>query len=147
MAQRTGLPEEKASQHLRFLQSRGLLRAVRTGPRVFYQARADPLVRHAIPLLEALRDAVRTESADDLFRLVTAFTHPRRQVVVRCLAARAGAVDDVAARTGISKPAVFRHLAKLTRRGFVGCTEAGEYVLLRPASIFGRRLLQIALES
>ena len=147
LAQRTGLPEEKASQHLRLLQSRGLLRAVRTGPRVLYLARADPLVRHAVPLLAALRDAVRAEVADDLLRQLTAFTHPRRQVLVRCLADRPGDVDELAMRSGISRPALFRHLRKLVCRGFVGCTQEGAYVLLRPDSIFGRCLLQIALET
>ena len=146
LAQRLGLPEEKASQHLRLLQSRGILRAIRTGPRVIYQARADPLVRHAVPLLAALRDAVCVDSADELCRLVTAFTHPRRQVLVRCLATQPGDVDELGARCSISRPAIFRHIKKLSRRGFVGCSESGAYILLRPESTFGRRLLQIAIE-
>ncbi|MEI6210558.1 MAG: ArsR family transcriptional regulator [bacterium] len=146
LAQRTSLPEEKASQHLRLLQSRGLLRAMRTGPHVSYHARADPLVKHAEPLLAALCDAVRVESAEDLLSEVTAFTHPRRQVLVRCLAEKPLDAVALAARSKISMPAVFRHLRKLRRRGLVGCTSEDTYVLLRPESRFAQRLLQIAVE-
>ena len=147
LAQRTGLQVEKASMHLRLLQSRGLLRAGRVGPRVYYAARADPLVRHAGPMLAVLRRAVVKESANDMRRVFTCFTHPRRQILVRCLASGPCDGDVLAARCRMSHSAAFRHLDKLQRRGIVSRDEDGVYTLLRPATLLGRRLLRIALDA
>lgn len=147
LAQRVKLPLEKASVHLRLLQARGLIRASRVGARVFYEARPDPLVRHATPLLQGMRRAVIKDSAADIRRVVTGFTHPRRQILVRCLADGPCDLDVLAARGRMSRSAAFRHLGKLERRGFVMHDADQIYTLLQPVSPIARRLLQIALKS
>lgn len=140
-----GLAESRASRELRALQSRGLLLAERIGRNVLYHLRTDPLVPQAVPMLAALVAAIERGDplASRLFAL-TAFTHPRRILIVRALAQRPSAPLALAAACQISPPALSRHLAKLVRRRVV---EAEETVLHLNSALTGypRDLLDLAL--
>ena len=55
LAEEAGIGLSRASQELRRLQSRGLLRATRTGSFVHYRPEPDPQVPDAKPLLLAMK--------------------------------------------------------------------------------------------
>ena len=116
-----GVSAVLASLYLRSLSARGLLAARREGRWVFYRPAADPSVRVAADLLQALDSAFasKRDPTKEIFRQATAFTHPRRVQIVRALANGAMAMDALARNTAIGRFALRRHLAKLCRRGFV----------------------------
>jgi len=129
--QSCGLSEPKASQHLRLLQSRGLLAATRISRYVSYDAKPDPSVGHAADFLEAMRASLRRrETPAEQIRAFTAFTHPRRILIVRALAEKAMDGVGLAGTCHISLPALHRHLRKLERRGLVRCPTRGDYELV-----------------
>lgn len=109
------------SQYLRTLEARGLLTARRTGRWVVY--RLSPATRQNAMsgLVAALRATFRCESkpVTTIFRLATAFTHPRRIEIFRALQAGPRTPREIQAVTGISGWALSRHLRKLEARGFV----------------------------
>ena len=116
------VPVNQASQFLRALQSRGLIQANRDGRAVRYLAQPDPLVPSAAPILQAMRQELihRKRSAQEVKRIMTAFTHPRRIVVLARLQQYGGNTEEtLAAVTDISPRALKRHLEKLLSRGLV----------------------------
>lgn len=141
-----GLPVAVASRELRRLQSRGILRAWRSGRDVRYRFEADPMVHDAVRLVPVLRDGFRGDSMafpDLCFRLATGFTHVRRIGIVRALAEGPAGFDDLSRRTGIQKSALARHLAKLVRRGLVDKNH-GLYGISSTPVPLARRLLELA---
>jgi DNA-binding transcriptional ArsR family regulator len=118
-----GLAPAVASVHLRTLAARGLLRAHRSGPWVHYSLEPDPSIPEAGALVRALRRALKTDAraVEHVYRLSTAFTHPRRQAVYEELRKGECTPAELGRRTGMSRFALRRHLAKLTERGFALC--------------------------
>ena len=82
-------------------------------------------------------------SIERIFKLATAFTHPRRIEVFRALTRGGGTADQLKAATRISRQAFARHLAKLKARGFV-VDRAGSYVAATPRDGLGRALARLA---
>lgn len=116
------LPFTTASQYLRLLQSRGLCRAVRTGKWVLYELHADRSVEGTIPLLSGLKRVLssQTDDFEGIIRTLTAFTHPRRiELVAHLCGSGHQSVEDLRKKTGMSSPAIFRHVDKLVRHGLV----------------------------
>ena len=76
-----------ASQELRRLQSRGLLRRSCQGLSVVYLPIPDPQVPSAAPLLQALKAAFASEPESDesIVRIAKALGHERRIAIVRAL--------------------------------------------------------------
>jgi DNA-binding transcriptional ArsR family regulator len=126
IARRARTSEAVASEYLRALQARGLIRAERVSRWVRYAPDPDPLVKGSRRLLAALRRALLAEgrSEAELIRALTAFTHPRRLDIMGCLL-REGptSFERLSARTRISQPALSRHLRKLEARGVVACED------------------------
>ena len=91
------------------------------GGRVEYRPSPATSEDAAGELVTALRLVFRrrAESVDALFRLATAFTHPRRIEVFRAVKNGADSFGKLQAVTHISTRALSRHLAKLEARGFV----------------------------
>jgi len=144
VALRLELPLPVASQALRALEARGLLSARRVGRRVQYRVRAassDP----GYPLANPLRLALRREPAavEAIFRLCTAFTHPRRIEIFRALTAERRTWSQLRAVTRIPGPSLLRHLGKLNARGFV-ISRLGIYSAMSPEDTFGRALARLA---
>lgn len=110
-----------ASQYLRFLNARSLLLAERQGRWVRYRPAANRSVGGYDALLAALKGALSAhgDPVETVFRLVTAFTHPRRLRLIRALTAGPASVSALMRVTHISRQALTRHLAKLQSRGFV----------------------------
>ena len=122
VAKELRLPLPLASQYLRDLQARGVLKVRRRSRWVFYAAKPDSSVQHAAPLLAALAAAidVRATTLRDIVRLLDGCSHPRRLIILRHM--RRAPVESLLKlrhETGISVPALKRHLAKLERCGWV----------------------------
>jgi len=146
--QACSLSEPQASHHLRLLQSRGLLSATRISRWVHYAAVPDPQVHQAAAFLKALQAAVRQEEPlDRQIRALTAFTHPRRILLARALAERPMNSNELAAGCQMSKPALYRHLAKLERRSMITRLDDNTFELMRPMHGFSRALLRLVLAS
>ncbi|MBI2192145.1 MAG: winged helix-turn-helix transcriptional regulator [Planctomycetes bacterium] len=136
-----------ASPYLRILNARGLLRVERSGREVLYTLGPDKNVPQATPLVKSLRSALASGcSLDRLFRSLTAFTHPRREVLFRALEEPGLGLRDLKRRTGISSGALRRHLRKLTARGFVASGKSA-YTRIVPQDAFCRALAELALAS
>lgn len=122
IAREVRFDEAQVSLALRALQARGLIAAVRISRWVRYVPEPDPSVPSAKPLLTALRRALRSGGMSDaeIIRVVTAFTHPRRLAMLRCLHLRAPlSLETLSTACGISMPAANRHFHKLLARGML----------------------------
>jgi DNA-binding transcriptional ArsR family regulator len=143
LAKETRLPVPVACQYLRDLQARGLISVARRSRWTFYADTPDASVGHAAPLLAAARLAFADESYSPrkAQRVLQGFTHPRRIAVLRVLAG-ADAVGLTALRraTGISEPALVRHLVKLEACGLI-CRQEGAWAMARPLPRLAQRLL------
>jgi len=134
VALENGISEVSATQCLRALNSRGLLRVSRVSRWVEYRIGHDPLVSGTEELVEALCTQLRGKGdvIDRTFKDVTAFTHPRRILIVGVLTRHKRLwFSELRALTGISTPALSKHLAKLRRRGLVDA-DGDRYCCCKP---------------
>lgn len=116
LAAREGLGESRASQELRRLQSRGLVRAIRTGRKVCYWPLTDPQVPSAQPLLEVYTKIFARHprfSYSEGVRLARAFSHPRRLSVTRELLRGPRGFRALSNAVGGSRASLHRHLRVL----------------------------------
>jgi len=121
-----------------------LLTSRRTGRHVDYRLSAT-LSEPARTLRLALRSAFLRDPLpmDLIFKLATAFTHPRRIEIFRTLNSGVRTLDQIQVATQISSPALIRHLRKLKARGFVA-GELGAYAAAEPPNGMGRALARLA---
>ncbi len=147
VADRLRLPLSLASEYLRALEARGLLTASRLKQRVKYQPCPGTTSAPGSILLTALRADFRsqTQTVASIFRLATAFTHPRRIEIFRALKGTPRTLDQLGVVTGIPARALRRHVGKLEARGFVICHEGIHLIVNQPGG-FGRALARLALE-
>jgi len=147
VANALGQPLSLTSEYLRALEARGLLRAHRTGRRVVYRPNSAPGGGHASGLVAALRKTFQREThpVETIFRMATAFTHPRRLEIVRALQAGPRTAQQIQTATGISGWALWRHLRKLEARGFV-ISRRGFHALAHWPDGLGRQLARLARE-
>lgn len=144
IAERLRKPLPLASQYLRVLEARGLLQARRAGRKVEYRLRSangDIGSRMA----EALRSTFqgKSEPVETVFRLATAFTHPRRIEIFRAIHVQPRTLAQLQTTTHISSWALRRHLRKLQARRFVACSE-GFYFAVGRTDDLGRELARLA---
>jgi len=145
IAHRLGLSPSLASQALRALNARGLLRARRVGKYVYYI----PGANRSIPNSDRLLQVIQKEFANDkkpsinIFQYCTAFTHPRRILIIKTLCNDPMQLKDIAFKTKIPTSALDRHLRKLIDRGFVSHAD-GRYACSVPRNQFARVLLHFA---
>jgi DNA-binding transcriptional ArsR family regulator len=144
LAGRLDLSLPLASQYLRALEARGLLKARRAGRKVEYRLRSsngDEVSR----LAEALRRTFqrKTEPVETVFRLATAFTHPRRIEIFRAIHLQPRTLTQLQSATHISGWALARHLRKLEARHFVACRQ-GFYFTVGRTDVLGRELARLA---
>lgn len=125
LAAAAGLSEPRASQELRRLQARGLVRAVRQGRYLVYRPVPDPKVPSAKLLLAAARAALAGRPDAETLRVAQAFGHDRRLTIVRTLLRGPQRASRLCATTGIPVPALFRHLGILAAGGLVRRTRSG----------------------
>ena len=134
-----------ASQYLRALEARGLMSASRTGRRVRYRINKAPSGVAARELILALQRTFQVEAnpVDRLFKLVTAFTQPRRIEIFRALKQKPQDARQLKMLSGMSAHALARHLRKLESRGFIEFG-LGRYSVREPTEGFGRALVRLA---
>lgn len=139
------LPLSVASQSLRAMEARGLLAAHRMGRHVHYRIN-EPLLPQPRELVTALESILKPQdtSLESIFHQATAFTHPRRIEIFRCLKHKSRTLSQLHAATHISTPALSRHLEKLELRHFVVCSREGIYAATVPAGPFGQALARLA---
>ena len=125
LAAAAGLSEPRASQELRRLQARGLVRAERQGRYLIYRPVPDPKVPSAKPLLAAARSALAGRPDAETLHVARAFGHDRRLTIVRTLRRGPQPARNLPAATGIPEPALFRHLRVLQAGGVVRRTRTG----------------------
>jgi len=144
VADRLGVPLAVTSQYLRALNARGLLRARRKGRYVQYRARPDEDIPEARALLGALRQTFmdEPEPVEAIFRVATAFTHPRREEIFRALQGPGLTVEELRAKTHISAAAIGRHVEKLLSRGFV-VLDGSVYRSVTPSGRFAQTLARL----
>ncbi|MBI3987101.1 MAG: ArsR family transcriptional regulator [Lentisphaerae bacterium] len=145
MARRIGVSRPVASMYLRALNARGFLKAQRSGTWVSYRPAADRSNPNAAELLSALEDAfaARKDSMGGIYRLITAFTHPRRLDIVRALQAGELTAREIRMRIDISRDALRRHLRKLQARGFL-IQNDGRWRCACPRAPLAATLLRLA---
>lgn len=145
VAEHLHLPLSLASEYLRALEGRGLLAARRLGRRVEYRPCPATGQGSAAALGAALRGTFKreTQAVAVIFRLATAFTHPRRIEIFRILQAGPQTLGQIQAATRFSSWAALRHLRKLEARGFVAGQD-GIYVVARRPDDLGRELARLA---
>ena len=143
---RLGLP--LTSEYLRALESRGLLAVRRVGRRVTYRTapRTDP--RRTQTLVTALRRVFQHEAQPiaTVFKLATAFTHPRRLKIFRALQVEPRTLGQIQTTTRVPGRALSRHLKKLAARGFI-TRHRRRYHVNRSACAFGRELARLAVQT
>ena len=139
------VPLPVASLYLRALEARGLLIARRVNRRTIYRPSAKPSMRAPRTLLPALKLVLMqdTESVEQLFKLATAFTHPRRIEVFRLLAKRSRSLGQIVAQHGMCRRTLRRHLKKLESRNFVVCKKR-VYRTVIASNQFSRALALLA---
>jgi DNA-binding transcriptional ArsR family regulator len=110
-----------ASEYLRALEARSLLIARRNGRWVQYEPAngesEEPRHRLGAAVSAELKKGGKV--AEKVFRLATAFTHPRRIEVYRALRGGPATLSELKQATRIAERALLRHLEKLNARGFV----------------------------
>lgn len=132
---------ESVSNHLKELMAVGLITRRHAGPYAYVRSAAayslkTPSGRMAACLHERLRK-VNTKNREtwdaalaEIFALATAFTHPRRLVLLSILAHGERSTTDLGMRFPMSGAALSRHCTKVIDRGFAVARRNSKKVLL-----------------
>ncbi len=114
--------QSAASQELRRIQSRGLLRAQREGTRLVYRMAADPQVSSAAPLLKAVQTALADYPRDrdlEMAAIAAGLAHERRIRMVRILLDGPLPLAKLQTAARIPSHPLHVHLTTLQAGGFV----------------------------
>lgn len=133
LAAAVGIGQSDASQELRRLQSRGLLRRIRQGRRILYRFRPDPQVPSAAPLLQALKTVLdnRPPAKDAIIRrLAAGLAHETRIKLARELQNGPRRNADLVKALRLAPNAVHRHVRRLIAAGWV--RREGAWLLFAP---------------
>jgi len=151
VAQLLELSMPLTSLYLRALEARGLLSAHRKGRWVHYRLPSVETHGPAAALVAALRQEFQHGrcSTEAIFKLGTAFTHPRRIEIFRALQPQPLSFIQLQAATRLGGRALQRHLRKLHQRGFVRRQRKGFYAAVTLGgneAALGRALAILATE-
>ena len=122
LAHSLGIGASDASQELRRIQSRGVLKSSREGLRVVYRPEADPQVSTAAPLVKALKAAFSRfpqERDEEMCKLAFGLAYPRRIAIARSLQAAPQSEGDLCLALKLSSFAVFSHTKILRESGWI----------------------------
>ncbi|MBA4386761.1 MAG: hypothetical protein C0404_02200 [Verrucomicrobia bacterium] len=148
MARKFDMPLSVVCKYLREINARGLIKARRETRFVSYHPIPDASVQQSSVLLQALAASFREQKnpIESIFRTVTAFTHQRRIEILAAISSGAKTFSGIRHKTGISTPALVRHLRKLTRHGILQQAEGDEgYAIVDGRSTLQAALLKMAL--
>lgn len=133
LAEEAGIGQSDASQELRRLQSRGLLRRLRRGRRILFRPQPDPQVPSAAPLLKALKAVLTAESPardPEICRIAMGFAHETRLRIARELARKPRRLAPLATALRLSPSTLAHHLHWLRAGGWVRAE--GAWLLYTP---------------
>lgn len=149
IARQLGISLSLASQCLRALNARGLIFARRSGPWVYYSPRANKSIPNSVCLLQAIQKTFTTDKnpIENIFQYSTAFTHPRRIIIVKTLWKSPMQLHEISLTSNIPSRATSRHLRKLVGRGFLKCADHKYALCPIPRHEFACFLLHIARRS
>jgi len=121
IARSENLTEVVASQHLRRLHEHGFLQLKRKSKWAFYQAESPLKGSYAEYIFTPLKKKLihGNNRTEDIFRVFTAFTHPRRIEITKALLIRDHKFEELVFACDISAQALYRHLNKLISRNFI----------------------------
>ena len=145
LAAAVGIGPSDASQELRRIQSRGLLKSERTQGRVFYRLEADPQVASAGPLLKALRTALASlppKQDADIARIAAGLAWSRRVAMAHALLGGPKTSTELSVELRLSSFAVYSHLRILQKAGWIQ-QKNGRMHLVPPDHPLGRVLAQL----
>lgn len=110
-----------ASEHLRLLHQSGFLMQERKSKWIFYTASLSAGFSLAEEIYKPLRKRLIMSKSQipSLLKLMTAFTHPRRVEILKCLFVASRSFDELIELCDISPMAMRRHLGKLVSRDIV----------------------------
>lgn len=143
LAGRLNLTLPVASQYLRVLEARSLLTAQRNGRWVKYKINTVNASALSAAIIAVFRK--ESDSIETVFKVATAFTHPRRIELFKLLSNQPRTVEQLRAVTKISSWALSRHLHKLESRGFIARQEK-MFVAINQASELRRELARLAVQ-
>ncbi len=147
LALRAGISASNASNQLQELAAKEFIIPKRGKQKVFYKPCPLPDTTCARALLPALRICHDHSIAfQTILTQATAFTHERRIQIVRCLTVSEETFDSLLNKTGMTPPALNRHLRKLIRRRVI-VKQDRIYQMQRPKSDLARCLLTLATQS
>ena len=116
-----GIQRADASQELRRIQSRGLLKSARQGCPLVYAVKPDPQVVSAAPLLKAIQTALTSRPPErDLEMCVLAhgLAHERRIRIAQALLESPRSLADLVPIVNIPAPSLAKHVNALIHSGF-----------------------------
>ena len=116
-----GVKRSDASQELRRIQSRGLLKSKRQGIPLVYRMEADPQVPSAAPLLKAIQTALASrlpEQDAEMCAIAKGLANERRVGIARILRDSPQTPLDLQMRLNLSAPALAKHIRSLVNSGF-----------------------------
>ena len=133
LAEAAGIGQSDASQELRRLQSRGILKRLRQGRHVRYRPIPDPQVHSAAPLLKALKAALAAQPPEQdkvICRLAMGLAHETRLKIARELLTGPRRPGPLAQALRLSPNALHRHVQWLKAGGWV--RREGSWLLFDP---------------
>ncbi len=145
LADSVGIGESDASQELRRIQSRGLLKSERLGARVIYRLEPDPQVTSAAPLLKALirtMDAHPSHRDETIGRIAAGLAWPRRVAIAQALMTAPKTVIELSVDLRWSSFAVFNHAGLMRKAGWIRNIE-GRMHLTVPDHPLGEALARL----
>lgn len=137
-----------ASQELRRIQSRGLLKVERRRSFAFYRFGADPQVPTAEPLLKALQSALRNypeERDQEIIQIAKGFSHPRRIAILKELGKAPKRRLVLRGIANLPQSSASRHVGVLVQSALVSC-ENGWLVLKRSRHPLACALLHLTVD-
>lgn len=150
LAAEANVSASTASTYLRALNARGLISVIRSGPYVYYGTGSDrslPVaaeIQKSFARLFAIKNLPK-EWASRLLPLLQAYSHPRREAIVRLL----GSVQPIhyaefKKLSGLGETSFLRHLGQLLAAGIV-VHDDGAYSLAKPENTLAATFLKAAL--
>ena len=144
-----GIKRACASQELRRIQSRGLLKSQRQGRSLIYRLDPDPQVSSAAPLLKAIQTALHTLPARqdmDMCRLANGLAHPRRIAIVQALLESPQSTPALQLSLRMPTPSLLSHLHVLEQSGMI-IRRHPDWVLSCPLHPLARTLIHLLRKS
>ena len=140
-----GVKRSDASQELRRLQSRGLLKTHRQGILLIYHLEADPQVPSAAPLLRSLQTALHSyppKQDVEIIHMARGLANERRLAIARVLLDQSRTNAELQRRLSLSRSALSQHLQILLESGFI-VKQRYVYCFKTPKHPVGRTLVQL----